>query len=141
MPLTAPRGDLWVCCSDQQLAAQAVQCPLHLVIFCLRRAWEQGSLEDFGHLMFESCKSSIDLYECGSPAIHDLHEIVCATGGVIGSRFSGGGFGGCVVGLVKNSHAESAVEEIKKTYLKSHPETEENAAVYLANSVNGVRLL
>ncbi|MCP4623574.1 MAG: hypothetical protein GY850_08590 [bacterium] len=63
-------------------------------------ALQEGRLEDFGRLMAESCQSSIEQYECGSPAIHDLQQIVSSADGVIGSRFGGGGFGGCVVGLV-----------------------------------------
>ena len=101
-------------------------------------AWKNGELVEFGRLMNESCLSSIELYECGSEAVHDLQRIVSSTEGVWGSRFSGGGFGGCVVGLVEPACAEIAVSEIKEAYLKLHPETSEHAEVYLATSVEGV---
>jgi galactokinase len=51
-------------------------------------AWRRGQLETFGRLMFASCRSSIEQYECGSQAIHDLQQIVSQTEGIIGSRFS-----------------------------------------------------
>ncbi len=40
--------------------------------------------------------SSIDQYECGVQAICDLQQVVSSANGVLGSRFMGGGFGGCV---------------------------------------------
>ena len=104
-------------------------------------AWKTGQLEAFGRLMNESCDSSIEFYECGSPAVHDLQQIVSSTDGVLGSRFSGGGFGGCVVGFVEPSHAQDAVLTIKNAYLKTHPEVADRAAVYLASSVKGVHFL
>ena len=104
-------------------------------------AWEKGQMEEFGRLMFESCQSSIDQYECGMLAIHDLQQIVSSAEGVIGSRFSGGGFGGCVVGFVKPDHAAVAAADIQETYRKLHPEVAGQAAVYLADSADGVRFL
>ncbi len=104
-------------------------------------AWQEGRMEEFGRLMFESCRSSIEQYECGSPPIHDLQQIMASAEGVIGSRFSGGGFGGCVVGLVRPDTAELAAADIQEAYRKLHPEVAEQSAVYLAHSADGVRLL
>jgi galactokinase len=104
-------------------------------------AWRRGHIETFGKLMFDSCRSSIEQYECGSQAIHDLQQIVSQTDGIIGSRFSGGGFGGCVVGLVEVSKAEEAARNIRITYQQRHPEAADQAAVYLAESEDGVRFL
>jgi len=84
---------------------------------------------------------TIGLYECGSEAVHDLQHIVGSTDGVFGSRFSGGGFGGCVVGFVAPMHAEQAVSNISDKYTRLHPEVANLAAVYLASSVKGVQLL
>jgi galactokinase len=104
-------------------------------------AWRHGRMEVFGRLMSDSCKSSIEQYECGSQAIHDLQQIVGQTEGVIGSRFSGGGFGGCVIGFVEASRAETAAQNIAIAYRKHNPEAAEQAAVYLADSEDGVRFL
>jgi galactokinase/galacturonokinase len=104
-------------------------------------AWDKGAIEKFGQLMTESCKSSIENYECGVQAIHDLQQIVRSAEGVLGSRFMGGGFGGCVVGFVKPSHAAVAVDDIQASYRKLHPEVADLAAVYLAQSDDGVRFI
>ncbi len=104
-------------------------------------AWEKGRLEAFGELMEESCRSSIEQYECGIPAIHDLQQIVCSTDGVFGSRFGGGGFGGCVVGLVKPERAAGAIDEIREAYLTYHPEAAGRTEMFLARSADGVRFL
>jgi galacturonokinase len=104
-------------------------------------AWCHGRIEVFGSLMSASCRSSIEQYECGSQAIHDLQQIVSQTEGVIGSRFSGGGFGGCVIGFVAASKAIEAARNIGITYQKQHPESADQAAVYLADSEDGVKFL
>jgi len=104
-------------------------------------AWEQMNLQRFGQLMNESCKSSIEQYECGIQAICDLQQIVSSAEGVFGSRFMGGGFGGCVVGFVKTGNARTAVADIQTTYRKLHPEVDEQSAFYLARSDDGVRFI
>ena len=101
-------------------------------------AWQEGRLRDFGRLMSQSCKSSIEQYECGSQAIHDLHQIVMSEQGVLGSRFSGGGYGGCVVGLVEEEYAGQAAAQVEEAYCSRHPEVANQARVYLASSANGV---
>ena len=58
-----------------------------------------------------------------------------------GGGFSGGGFGGCVVGFVDPLHAEQAVTSVKGAYIDLHPEVADLAAVYLADSVEGVHFL
>jgi len=104
-------------------------------------AWEQGCIEKFGQLMNESCTSSIEMYECGVQAVCDLQQIVSSADGVLGSRFMGGGFGGCVVGFIRPSHAAAAVEAIKGAYQKLYPQVADHAAVYLARVDDGVRFI
>jgi len=104
-------------------------------------AWKDGAIEKFGQLMTESCKSSIEKYECGVQAICDLQQIVSLTEGVLGSRFMGGGFGGCVVGFVRPSDAVTAVEAIKDLYQKMYPQAAGQAAFYLAKADDGVRFI
>lgn len=104
-------------------------------------AWRDGRLADLGRLMRASGRSSVEQYECGSPAIHDLQQIMSTTEGVLGARFSGGGFGGCVVGLAEPDCARQAVVDISDAFLGLHPEVRGRAAVYLAESADGVRSL
>lgn len=105
------------------------------------KAWKEGDWESFGKLMNESCISSLENYESGSPALQTLQKIVSNTPGVYGSRFSGGGYGGCVIGLVKSDFAEEDASQIYETYLSKYPGVKGHAGVYLANSDNGVRFL
>lgn len=104
-------------------------------------AWKDGKIDEFGALMNRSCESSIQSYECGMDAICDLHRIMSSQPGVLGSRFMGGGFGGCVVGLVKTEQAQEAAENVKKGYLEQHPEVRGKAKFFLARSDDGVRFI
>jgi galacturonokinase len=54
-------------------------------------AWMQGDLERFGKLMTESGHSSIHNYECGSPPIIDLYEILVKTEGCTGRALAAPG--------------------------------------------------
>lgn len=104
-------------------------------------AWTSGDIETFGRLMNESCKSSIEQYECGIPAVCDLQQIVSSADGVYGARFMGGGFGGCVVGLAKSAQAATAAGDIELSYRSLHPEVADKVFVYLGRSDEGVRFL
>jgi galactokinase len=48
-------------------------------------------------------------------AVEIAHEIG-PSGGVIGSRMTGGGFGGCTVTLVKSAAKEAIMQEIRQDY-------------------------
>ena len=63
-------------------------------------AWETGNLKLFGKLSFDSCESSIHNYECGSPELIAIYEIMRELPGVYGGRFSGAGFKGACIALV-----------------------------------------
>jgi galactokinase len=104
-------------------------------------AWQDGLITEFGRLMLASCRSSIEHYECGIQAVYDLQQIVSSAEGVLGSRFMGGGFGGCVVGFVNRRNAETAAADIQTAYRQLHPEVAGQAAVYLTESADGVRFL
>ncbi|MBX2885743.1 MAG: hypothetical protein KTR32_37650 [Granulosicoccus sp.] len=103
------------------------------------RAWSTGSWVDFGQLMNASCHSSITQYESGSQALIDLHEIASATSGVYGSRFGGGGYGGCLIALTDRRVASDAQSSILESYRKRYPE-KDNAHIFIANSESCVRL-
>ncbi len=105
-----------------------------------RDLWHAADLVGFGELMNESCRSSIRDYECGSEPLKTLQEVVCSARGVFGSRFSGGGYGGCVVGLVAASAAEQAAKYILDAYADTHPEVREQARVFLTRSESCLRL-
>ncbi len=97
-------------------------------------AWEQNDIGRFGALMNDSCASSIYQYGSGQDEIIALHEIVSGASGVFGSRFSGGGYGGCVIGLVDRAQAEEAAAQILGAYREKFPELADKAAVYLVEN-------
>ena len=103
------------------------------------KAWEDSNLEVFGQLMNKSCESSIQNYESGSEILFELHEIVSTTNGVYGSRFSGGGYGGCVVALAKQEPANRACTEIAEKFASLHPELP--SKVFVAEPGNGISSL
>jgi galactokinase len=103
------------------------------------QAWAGSDAETFGMLMKKSCESSIRLYESGSPVLVDLHTIVSGATGVFGSRFSGGGYGGCVVGLTRREAGDAAVQQIKEKFASMHPELAGQAAIYIVETSDGLR--
>ena len=67
--------------------------------------WKRGDLKQFGKLMNRSCESSIENWEAGSDEIIAIQNALLGAPGVFGSRFSGAGFGGCVIALVQKVDA------------------------------------
>ena len=100
------------------------------------QAWRESNLELFGQLMNQSCESSIYNYESGSYILIELQEVVTAAKGVYGSRFSGGGYGGCVVALVNREKTEQARTEIAKKFSFIHPELP--SKVFIAKMGDGI---
>ena len=93
-------------------------------------AWQVGDLVQFGQLMNASCASSnpsISERPSGDRRAARDYE---RTPGVYGSRFSGGGYGGCVIGLAEGTQAEAAADEILGRYGQSFPDYARDAAVY-----------
>jgi galactokinase len=100
-------------------------------------AWRESNLELFGELMNQSCESSIKNYESGSEILIELHDLVHQTNGIYGSRFSGGGYGGCVVGLAKKGFAQGACVEIGERFRELHPELP--SQVFVAETGEGLQ--
>jgi galactokinase len=63
-------------------------------------ALEAGDLDQLGRLFAESHASLRDLYEVSAPALDTMVEVARAIPGVVASRMTGAGFGGCTVNLV-----------------------------------------
>jgi len=80
-------------------------------------ALKAGDLVTFGKLMNESHVSLRDDYEVSCPEIDVLVDAAWKVEGVIGSRITGGGFGGCTVSIVKNDAIDTFKEELTKAYL------------------------
>ena len=104
-------------------------------------AWSKGDLLSFGRLMTESGESSIRNYECGSPPLVDLYELMVRCPGVYGARFSGAGFRGCCVALVKEAGARQIAETITADYARRQPTLAAEAFVRICHSDDGARFL
>lgn len=81
-------------------------------------ALKANDIETFGKLMNASHESLRYDYEVSCEEIDVLVDLAQAMPGVIGSRITGGGFGGCTVSIVKNDTVDTFVEEIGKAYLE-----------------------
>ncbi len=101
-------------------------------------AWRRGDLDLFGRLSFESGRSSIELWETGSPELKTLFEIMTRTDGIYGGRFSGAGFKGCCMALVDPAYCEHITAQVTKGYLKEFPHLAEKFSVHFCESADGV---
>ena len=79
-------------------------------------ALKNNDVELFGKLMNASHESLRYDYEVSCEEIDILVDLAQAMPGVIGSRITGGGFGGCTVSIVKNDAVDTFIEEIGKAY-------------------------
>ena len=104
-------------------------------------AWRRGDLAAFGALMTRSGRSSITNYECGSPPLIDLYETLAATEGVLGARFSGAGFRGCCVALVKPEAAAGIADRVRLAHAARYPELAHAAPVVQVGTDDGARVL
>lgn len=69
-----------------------------------------------GQLMTESHRSLRDNYEVTGKELDVLVEEALKVPGVLGSRMTGGGFGGCTVSLMKREAVEMFIIEVGKNY-------------------------
>jgi len=69
-------------------------------------ALEGGQVEEFGRLMNESHRSMRDDYEISCRELDILVDLAWGVEGVLGSRMTGGGFGGCTVSMVRADAVE-----------------------------------
>ena len=104
------------------------------------KAWKKGNIEEFGQLMFQSGRSSIELYETGSENLKDLQDIFEHTDGIYGGRFSGAGFNGSSIALINPDKRDEIADRVKKEYVKKHPELENDFRIYFVNTADGIKL-
>ena len=79
-------------------------------------ALKNGDVAEFGRLMNEAHTSMSVDYAASCPEVDILVETAWKIDGVLGSRITGGGFGGCSVSIVLND----AVENFKKTVAEEY---------------------
>lgn len=97
---------------------------------------QKGDLVRFGELMNESHRSLKEDYEVTGVEMDTLAEEGQKLPGVLGSRITGGGFGGCTVSLVKEDNVQEFIEKLASVY---HDKVGLNAEFYVADIGDGVR--
>lgn len=79
-------------------------------------ALKANNIEEFGQLMNASHVSLRDDYEVTGVELDTLVEAALKQNGVIGSRMTGAGFGGCTVSLVKEDCIEEFIQQVGAVY-------------------------
>jgi len=97
---------------------------------------KKGDIVTFGHLMNESHFSLRDDYQVSCQEVDYLVAQAQDMEGVLGARITGGGFGGCMVSIVKINVADRFVNELAEKYKK---ETGLEAEFYMADIGDGAR--
>lgn len=107
-------------------------------VICAVDALKKNDIEIFGRLMNESHISLRDDYETSCPEVDTLVDLSWEIPGVIGSRITGGGFGGCTVSIVKNDAVDTFKEKVLPAYKEK---TGIDAEVYVVEIGDGARRL
>ncbi len=79
-------------------------------------ALKAGDIKQFGELMNASHVSLRDDYEVTGKELDTLVEAAWEVPGVIGSRMTGAGFGGCTVSIVENDSVDRFISEVGEKY-------------------------
>lgn len=99
-------------------------------------ALEQGQMDTFGNLMNASHDSLRDLFDVSSEPLDHLVNTARTHAGVVGSRLTGAGFGGCTVNLVSKANTDQFITQVGQTYQEL---TGLTADFYIIHPGGGVR--
>jgi len=105
--------------------------------------WRSGDWQAFGKLMNASCQSSINQYQSGSEALVTAHQLASDRDSdtIYGSRFGGGGYGGCLIMLVNREHEDAICKDMLAAYLSKFPDREGIAKCFVARPSNGIEFM
>ncbi|XP_055634467.1 galactokinase-like isoform X2 [Toxorhynchites rutilus septentrionalis] len=128
-------------CADEVLLRRA----RHVITEIKRTAFaaemlKANNFEQMGKLMTESHKSLRDDFEVSCHELDILVEAALGAPGVLGSRMTGGGFGGCTVTLLRKDSIEDAVKEIDTIYSRKVG-GKYRARFFLAEPADGARII
>lgn len=101
-------------------------------------ALKANDIETFGKLMHASHVSLRDDYEVSCEEIDVLVDLAWSIEGVVGSRITGGGFGGCTVSIVKNDAVDQFIETVGAKY---EERVGHKAEFYVVDIGDGARIL
>ncbi|WP_217560850.1 galactokinase [Paenibacillus sp. GbtcB18] len=98
-----------------------------------------NDLEAFGRLMTGSHESLRDLYEVTCRELDVMVEAALSVPGVLGSRMTGAGFGGCTVSLVHEDSIEAFREKVGSIYKEQTGLTADFYVCSIGDGVNRVQ--
>jgi galactokinase len=101
-------------------------------------ALSSGDLRTFGRLMDESHASLRDDYQVTVPQLDVMVDAAHTVPGVLGSRMTGAGFGGCTVSLVERDAVEEFKRRVPERY-RTH--TGLPPRIYVCRAVDGASLV
>lgn len=102
-------------------------------------ALKDNDIRLFGGLMNASHVSLRDDYEVSCEEIDILVDLAWETPGVIGSRITGGGFGGCTVSIVKNDAVDNFISSIGAEYKEKVGHEAEFYVVEIGDGAHKIR--
>lgn len=112
--------------------AASEQARVHRAAECLK----DGNLSEFGALLHASNGSLRDDYEVTGEHLDALYDAICTVDGVLGSRMTGAGFGGCNISLVHKDSVDAFQEEVRAKYFAK---TGITPSFYLSDIGDGAR--
>ena len=105
------------------------------------KAMKRGEWSLVGELMLESHASLRDDYEVSCNELDLLVELVMDCGkskGVLGTRMTGGGFGGCTVSLVPKKILEEIIQDVSARYFEK---TGIQPAIFTTRPAQGAQMI
>jgi len=102
------------------------------------KALKDSDLDAFGKLMIASHNSLRDQYEVTCKELDVMVEEALKIPGVLGSRMTGAGFGGCTVSLVKSEAVEEFIAKVGRAYAER---TDYHADFYVGEIGDGAKAL
>jgi galactokinase len=95
---------------------------------------KNGNIIELGELLNQSHMSLKNYYEVTGFELDTLQEIQVKQKGVLGSRMTGAGFGGCTITLISTDYIDAFINNVKSEYKSK---TNLNAEFYVVTSANG----
>jgi len=80
------------------------------------KAMQENDVSQFGKLMLQSHESLTNDYEVSSDGLNLMVKLIMEQPGVMGSRLTGAGFGGCTVNLVLHDNIDEITNRIGAAY-------------------------
>ena len=77
-------------------------------------------MKEIGKLLHQSHESLRDMYEVSCPELDFIQAYLMEQEGVLGARMMGGGFGGCVITLMRKDSLQDIAIQLEQTYKEAY---------------------